>query len=453
MAQTRLPYCAPTRLLNGILPAPSTCAGRIHRAYARFVWRSAGPRHVALIALMAACRGSNSQICRPATFVAMELIFTRRLGPVVARETGKSVLRQVGEQLRLAAVHSIPPDKYYVFELFRDDRRALAADYVMRYELKGAFHNLMHLRAWGEDPDCGYIKLDLTDKLRFFRKCRAAGVDTPEVLGRIECAESGWRLVGEGWPGGGLPQRDLFVKPAKGKGGRGCERWRRVAGGYRGPHGDVLTEDALIGHLARRAERRGRHLIQECLVNHPDLAGLSHGLSSLRITSCRNERGGFEVTNATLKFSFAGGSSVDNFHRGGGVARVAIDSGIVGPASDSWSRRPCLWHKSHPATGARIEGRRLPLWPETVALVERAHALFPDRVMLGFDVAITDRGPVIIEGNVQSGCDMIQRTHDLPVGRQRLGELLAFHADHAISLPLRRKPMAWFGPLDLLRRR
>ncbi len=26
------------------------------------------------------------------------------------------------------------------------------------------------------------------------------------------------------------------------------------------------------------------------------------------------------------------------------------------------------------------------------------------------DVAITDRGPAVIEGNVQSGCDMIQRT-------------------------------------------
>ena len=443
MAQTRLPYCAPTRLLSGVLTVPSSCAGRIHRAYARFVWRSAGLRHVALIALMA--------VLWPATFIVMGLMFTRRLGPVVARRTGKSVLRQVGEQLRLAAVHSIPPDKYYVFELFRDDRRALAADYVMRYELKGAFHNLMHLRAWGEDPDCGYIKLDLTDKLRFARKCRAAGVDTPEVFGRIERAGSGWHLVGESRAG--LPQRDLFIKPAKGKGGRGCERWRHVAGGYLGPHGDILTEDALTAHLARRADRRGRYLIQECLVNHPDLAGLSHGLSSLRITSCRNERGGFEVTNATLKFSFASGCSVDNFHRGGGVARVAIDSGIVGPASDSWSRRPCLWHRIHPVTGAPIEGRRLPLWPETVALVERAHALFPDRVMLGFDVAITDRGPVIIEGNVQSGCDMIQRTHDLPVGRQRLGELLAFHADHAISLPLRRKPMAWFGPLDFLRRR
>ena len=107
----------------------------------------------------------------------------------------------------------------------------------------------------------------------------------------------------------------------------------------------------------------------------------------------------------------------------------------------------------HPITGARIEGRVLPLWPDVVRMVERAHALYPDQVMLGFDVAITDRGPVIIEGNVQSGCDMIQRTHDKPVGRQRLGQLFAFHASTAVRMPLAHRQMKWFGPVDYFRPR
>jgi glutathione synthase/RimK-type ligase-like ATP-grasp enzyme len=87
-----------------------------------------------------------------------------------------------------------------------------------------------------------------------------------------------------------------------------------------------------------------------------------------------------------------------------------------------------------------------------ISMVERAHALFPDRIMLGFDVAITDRGPVIIEGNVQSGCDMVQRTHDLPVGRQRLGAILAYHMLQARNTRLPRH-MHWFGPLQYWRRR
>jgi hypothetical protein len=193
--------------------------------------------------------------------------------------------------------------------------------------------------------------------------------------------------------------------------------------------------------------RRGRYLIQECLKNHPELAPFGSGLTSLRITSCKDEAGGFEVTNAVLKMSLAAGSSVDNFHQGGAVCRVDVKSGEVGPAWDNWIRRPCVLHHVHPVTGAAIAGTRLPCWPETVAMVAKAASLFPDRIMIGFDVAITDRGPVIIEGNVQQGSDMVQRTHDLPVGLQRLGELLAFQAGEALATRPPRA-MRWYGPRD-----
>ena len=80
-------------------------------------------------------------------------------------------------------------------------------------------------------------------------------------------------------------------------------------------------------------------------------------------------------------------------------------------------------------------------------MVAKAAALFPDRIMIGFDVAITDGGPVIIEGNVQQGSDMVQRTHDLPVGMQRLGQLLALHASQALATRPPRA-MRWYGPRD-----
>jgi hypothetical protein len=105
-------------------------------------------------------------------------------------------------------------------------------------------------------------------------------------------------------------------------------------------------------------------------------------------------------------------------------------------------------HEVHPATGARIAGRILPCWPETVAMVTKAANLFPDRTMIGFDVAITDRGPVIIEGNVQQSSEMVQRTHDLPVGQQRLGELLAMNAMQALATTPP-ATLKWFGPVKL----
>jgi hypothetical protein len=148
-----------------------------------------------------------------------------------------------------------------------------------------------------------------------------------------------------------------------------------------------------------------------------------------------------------LKMSLAADVTVDNFHQGGAVCQVDVATGEIGPAWDSWSKRPCVIHHTHPATGARIAGARLPCWQETVEMVAKAAGLFPDRIMIGFDVAITDSGPVIIEGNVQQGSDMVQRTHSLPVGMQRLGQLLAYHASQALATRPPRA-MRWYGPRD-----
>jgi hypothetical protein len=434
MARTRLPYCSPYRLFWALLAPPRSASDKIHAAYARFAWRSMGPKHIALTAALC--------VLWPLIFVVMLWMFTRRIGPEVARAAGKPVWRQVMEQLWLAVRYSIPPDKYYVFDLFRPQRLANARHYILRYELKGGFHNLVHFHTRATMRRS--TKESLKDKLLFFRRCAKSGVASPLVF---QVAAADGSFAPEAFAGDGLPPHDLFIKPAKGKGGRGCERWLYYDGAYEGPAGQRLSPDALRAHVLTLVARRGRYLIQECLKNHPELMRFGGGLTSLRITTCKNESGGFEVTNAVLKMSLVAGSSVDNFHQGGAVCRVEVESGEAGPAWDNWIRRPCVLHRQHPVTGAAIEGTRLPCWPQTVAMVAKAAGLFPDRIMVGFDVAITDRGPVIIEGNVQQGTDMVQRTHDLPVGRQRLGELLAFHAGEALATRPPRA-MRWYGPRD-----
>lgn len=434
MARTRLPYCSPYRLFWAALGTPRSASDTIHAAYARFAWRSMGPKHIALTAALC--------VLWPVNFLIMLWMFTRRIGPTVARVTGKPVWRQILEQLWLSIRYSIPPDKYYVFDLFRPERLANARHYILRYELKGGFHNLVHFHT--RVIMRRSTKESLKDKLLFFRRCEKARVASPLVY---LAATADGTFAPETYKADGLPARDLFIKPAKGKGGRGCEKWLHRDGRYEGPAGQLLTEAALRAHILALAARRGRYLIQECLANHPDLMRFGSGLTSLRITTCKTEPGGFEVTNAVLKMSLAAGSSVDNFHQGGVVCRVDVATGEVGPAWDNWIKRPCVLHHQHPATGAAIAGMFLPCWPETVAMVAKAASLFPDRIMIGFDVAITDRGPVIIEGNVQQGSDMVQRTHDRPVGLQRLGELLAYHAGEALATRPPRA-MRWYGPRD-----
>src|SRR5262249_22259237 len=87
MAQTRLPYCSPYRLFWARLATPHSASDRIHAAYARFAWRSMGPRH--LLLTVALC------VLWPVNFVVMLWMFTRPIGPAVARATGKPVWRQI----------------------------------------------------------------------------------------------------------------------------------------------------------------------------------------------------------------------------------------------------------------------------------------------------------------------------------------------------------------------
>jgi hypothetical protein len=52
-------------------------------------------------------------------------------------------------------------------------------------------------------------------------------------------------------------------------------------------------------------------------------------------------------------------------------------------------------------TGADLVGVAVPLWREARALAERASRLFLPMRTIGWDVAVTPDGPVLIEGNAR----------------------------------------------------
>lgn len=62
----------------------------------------------------------------------------------------------------------------------------------------------------------------------------------------------------------------------------------------------------------------------------------------------------------------------------------------------------------HPATGATIVGVQLPYWPEVLALVTKAHESIDNLHTVGWDVAILESGPVIVEANWRYDIDILQ---------------------------------------------
>ena len=84
------------------------------------------------------------------------------------------------------------------------------------------------------------------------------------------------------------------------------------------------------------------------------------------------------------------------------------------------------------------------MWPEILELVLAAHRHF-GKALVGWDVAVTPDGPVLVEGNSHPTLDT-QRPHRTPLGLTRFGEVVAHHLkrieDEALTFDENRTPRA-----------
>jgi len=137
--------------------------------------------------------------------------------------------------------------------------------------------------------------------------------------------------------------------------------------------------------------------------------------------------------------------TVDNFHAGGVACAVSLGQGELGMASDLGADARLGWCLDHPTTGARISGTLLPYWDQVKSLGLRAHDAFTDRVLIGWDIAISDDGPIIIEGNRGPDLDIMQRFMDVGFYHEhRLSQLIAHHlrARGELGIPAGRRQAA-----------
>jgi hypothetical protein len=149
-------------------------------------------------------------------------------------------------------------------------------------------------------------------------------------------------------------------------------------------------------------------LVHECLVAHEALAVLtgSQSISRLRIFTLINEQGEPEIMDAYLRV-ICGGAITDNISdystgrlSSNLLASPDLETGVIQRA---WQASPdgvgYEWLEHHPLTGHPVAGFQVPLWDEIRNLVVSAARLFLPIRVAGWDVAITDRGVVLIEVN------------------------------------------------------
>jgi Sugar-transfer associated ATP-grasp len=157
--------------------------------------------------------------------------------------------------------------------------------------------------------------------------------------------------------------------------------------------------------------------------NHAGIADLAEeSLIAIRVITCLDEADKPVVTHGMLRViaKLETGWS-HNVELG---SAVDLGTGVLGPMTGDKDGFRFQWYANHPDTGAPIEGRTLPNWSEIKSVALAAHEACPDRLLVGWDIALTPEGAVLLEGNAYADVDFLQRVHRCPWGASPIGTLL-----------------------------
>jgi len=238
------------------------------------------------------------------------------------------------------------------------------------------------------------------DKTELFEACRKNGWPTVPVHASFVSGQ-----VSEHEPIRGRP---LLSKPATLTGGKGhFERWwpaPEPSGSsllYRADDGSLATVQDIFDHVAAWS-LDAPYLLQELITSHEDIRKLSGGntLCTLRLPTCRIADGRVELLPlAYLRVPTKKDMVSDNTIQGSVAYFVNANTGHLEAGAMHGSYEKI---KVHPTTSVEAVGFRLPFWQEAVDLCKTVHGIgFSNYPSVGWDVALTDEGPVLIEMNIR----------------------------------------------------
>ena len=179
----------------------------------------------------------------------------------------------------------------------------------------------------------------------------------------------------------------------------------------------VSTEQDIYDILGNNDD----YLLEEyCQQNVFESTIFPSSVNTMRLITVRQTTGKYELIAALHRFGSVKDACVDNASAGGLFSQIDIETGTLSSATsykDLQSIR--ILHKQHPITGTQIEGVRIPGWNTIVKDICNLHHCisFTGVPFVAWDVALTDKGIVVIEGNTSCGFKFLQRWHGERNGR------------------------------------
>lgn len=249
----------------------------------------------------------------------------------------------------------------------------------------------------------------LSNKLLFklFLEKQGAGDSLPETIGLLTngrfCPFAPWPSLNKVLEKYGR----IIAKPVSGHGGNGVFFLAK-------------EQDAPVS---------GDFVLEKEVFNHKYSMDIyEKSLNTIRVFTLRDPSDGlFFIAGAVHRFGTEKTGCVDNFSKGGLTASVDFDSGVLSAARSNPGVYEIDFHSVHIDTLAQIEGVQVPFWDKVKDISIEMSQKIPGLNLVGWDIAVSDCGLIVVEGNGTCPNPNILQTHSPLLTDERVLKFFSYY--------------------------
>jgi hypothetical protein len=316
----------------------------------------------------------------------------------------KPPLRQLAEVIQLLLRAQLTPEEYYLNRFYKSGiDYSYMLNYLSNFHLTRVYHQKLNDKNW--------IFL-FRNKLLFNSYFSSYGFPLTKLYGYFDCN------AGFTPDGAALNNKDHFeaflrskkpdslvVKPVSGISGKKVliidefnYDMNRITCRTR-PGLEVDAGWIVEQMLETSGEKLGTgYILEPKIRQHETMNEINpDAVNTVRINTLLDKDNRVHVIYAGLRIGRAD-SPVDNFSKGGLFVKVDLEDGRLGKGYFNNMEHDGFF-TDHPDTGAPFSGKCIPHWAEVIEICSKAAAISPFCRTIGWDMAITPEGPLIVEGN------------------------------------------------------
>jgi len=202
--------------------------------------------------------------------------------------------------------------------------------------------------------------------------------------------------------------KNLVVKPVASLGGKGIMIFSEFISSdvVRSNDGKSYSIDEVFSFMDNDINGRQRkedpyqgYIIEEKLEQDISMKIFGSSLNTVRVSTLRKKSGEILIDFAMLRMGEKG-SITDNLHQGGYVVNINVEDGTLANTVFGYRDKEGPWiEEKEVKIDELFEDRKIPYWRDILLLARKAAYLSPDLSSIGWDIAISKDGTILMEGN------------------------------------------------------